>query len=246
MLEELKTNIREEYPSIFKSVKELRYILARKEYCPYCREMVPLKPGGVPVIRKYATCVHCNSLERHRFLFYVYQVEFLSACKKLKLLHFAPEKSIYDLISGRSNIDYTTCDLNPAMYPFANKCQKVNALKTGFPNDCFDIILANHLIEHIPEHEFLEEMKRILKPSGRLLVSTMVFDELEHTFEDEKIIEPIDREKYYGHPEHLRKYGRDIHHRLKKYFEVRYLKSNSLPPFGDRICSNCFILNKNI
>jgi len=48
-----------------------------------------------------------------------------------------------------------------------------NVLQTGFEYDCFDLIASMETIEHIPdEHQYLQEMKRILKPNGYFIFST--------------------------------------------------------------------------
>jgi 2-polyprenyl-3-methyl-5-hydroxy-6-metoxy-1,4-benzoquinol methylase len=50
-----------------------------------------------------------------------------------------------------------------------------------FPDDFFDVITLNHVIEHVNEpHILLEECRRILKPSGLLLVFTPNSESLGH------------------------------------------------------------------
>lgn len=45
--------------------------------------------------------------------------------------------------------------------------------KMPFPDSMFDLIVAGEIIEHIYDTDFLlEEIKRMLKPGGKLLVST--------------------------------------------------------------------------
>ncbi len=59
--------------------------------------------------------------------------------------------------------DYTECDF----LDFKN----VNILKTSFPDNAFDFIISSNVIHHVPYPiVFFEEMKRILKKNGKLII----------------------------------------------------------------------------
>lgn len=50
----------------------------------------------------------------------------------------------------------------------------VDARSIPFPDARFDAILANHMLYHVSErHQALKEIRRVLKPGGRLFASTM-------------------------------------------------------------------------
>lgn len=55
-----------------------------------------------------------------------------------------------------------------------------------FPDNSFDAVTMNHVIEHVPEPaELLAEIKRVLKPGGRLVATTPNVQSLGHTlFQD--------------------------------------------------------------
>lgn len=45
----------------------------------------------------------------------------------------------------------------------------------GFPDGSFDLVVAREVIEHVPEEDvagFVEELRRVLRPGGRLVVTT--------------------------------------------------------------------------
>jgi ubiquinone/menaquinone biosynthesis C-methylase UbiE len=42
----------------------------------------------------------------------------------------------------------------------------------SFPNAQYDLILCNHVIEHVPKDEMaLKEISRILKPNGKAIIT---------------------------------------------------------------------------
>lgn len=218
------------------------------QYCPLCDKWSVFGPCGIGDLhREHGVCLNCGSLERHRALFYVYQVLFMGDLgndKKIKLLHFAPEKSLSDyFMANDKHIEYSCCDLYPNMFPHLKGiCQKQDALNTSYSNGQFDVIVANHLIEHISEGDFLKEMRRILSPVGTLIISMPVYWEMEKTFEDPTLATtPEDRLKYFGQEDHIRKYGADVIERLANYFEVMGLDANALRPYGDIVNTNVFV-----
>ncbi len=196
-------------------------------YCPICNQYGQFLPFGV-IPRPAANCPHCGSLERHRFLYFIYKKYFLNTKKQIKLLHTAPEKCIYDLIKKNPKIDYTPIDLFPEGYKFC-QCLKEDVTNLSFKDNTFDFVISNQVMEHIlDENKFLSELLRVLKPGGYLLLNFPVFMDLEKTFQDDSITSPEDREKYYGQSDHVRKYGRDIFDKLKKKYNAKVIFVSSL------------------
>lgn len=49
----------------------------------------------------------------------------------------------------------------------------MDGTKLAFSNECFDFVFSMEVIEHVYEYEkYLSEIKRVLKPSGFLILST--------------------------------------------------------------------------
>lgn len=52
--------------------------------------------------------------------------------------------------------------------------KKEDVFHLSFPDDSFDIVFADVVIQHVPEHQkAVKEMARVLKPGGSLIISTM-------------------------------------------------------------------------
>lgn len=224
-------SLREEFLQKYPAIELCENITAAiKYYCPFCKKEAVFKNAGYP-LRYSARCPYCNSLERHRFLYYIYeQILEENKNRKIKILHTAPEECVYKYLSRKTNIEYTTVDLNPDGYPYADNCLKMNILDMKFEDNTFDYILSNHVIEHIEDEAgFFRECLRVLKPDGKLIITAPYFKELETTFEDPAIVTDEERLKYYGQSDHVRKYGRDIFARFSKYGKVSVLGADFLP-----------------
>lgn len=211
----------------------------KKSYCPYCNKKSVFLPYGI-FPRDNALCPLCSSLERHRFLYYVYKDLFLNSEKQIKVLHMAPEKCIYELINDINNIDYTAIDLNPEQFVDIKNIQKCDVTKMHFKDNYFDIILSNHIIEHVEdESKFLLELKRVLKNDGKIILTVPYSAKRENTLEDSNVKTKEERLKAYWHEDHVRLYGKDIIQRLGKYFEVKQIIEKD-----SKILNDCFILTK--
>ena len=56
--------------------------------------------------------------------------------------------------------------------------QTGNVYQLPFDDDTFDLFINNFMFDLLPEADFnliLSEIKRVLKPSGRVVISTMAF-----------------------------------------------------------------------
>jgi len=83
------------------------------------------------------------------------------------------------LIKMHPQIRYTGIDLVAAMLQHHPDAQVKRHLLLGdvqhlpFEKRCFDVIMANHMLYHVLEIEqAIEEMRRVLKPGGILVVAT--------------------------------------------------------------------------
>jgi len=162
------------------------------------------------------------SLERHRLLWLYLKNETNFFSANLKVLHFAPEQAFYKRFRMLSNLEYTTTDLNS---PLADV--KADICNLPFKDHEFDVILCNHVLEHIPDDtKAMQELYRILKPNGWGVFQIPQDLSREKTFEDHTITDRIERAKIFGQYDHVRVYGRDYFDKLRtigfKVEEVDY------------------------
>lgn len=184
--------------------------------CPCCgARYITFLPAGI-VKRANAACINCGSLERHRllWLFMKQQGELFS--KKIKLLHVAPEKLYYKKFASLDNIEYYPTDLNPAGYGYGKKTLKMDITGIKFNDDFFDVIICNHVLEHVPDDtKAMREMHRVLKPGCWALINVPIDMSRENTFEDVNINDPKKQLELFGQPDHVRIYGKDYITRLQ-------------------------------
>jgi SAM-dependent methyltransferase len=161
------------------------------------------------------------SLERHRLLWLYLQNETKFFNKPLRLLHFAPEQAFYERFKRLSHIDYTTTDLNS---PLADV--KADICNLPFDDHSFDVILCNHVLEHIKDDtKALQEIYRVLKPKAWAILQIPQDINRQNTFEDDSITDPKERTKIFGQYDHVRVYGMDFFDKLESIgFEVNALE----------------------
>lgn len=174
-------------------------------------------PYGYENIRQNVLSPSTLSLERHRLLWLFLQNETDFFSKPLKILHFAPEQAFYKRFRKLTHLDYTTTDLNS---PLADV--KADICNLPFEDSSFDVVLCNHVLEHIPnDTKALEEIYRILRPDGWAILQIPQDYNREVTFEDNSITDPKERAKIFGQYDHVRVYGMDFFKKLERVgFEV--------------------------
>ena len=168
-------------------------------------------PYGYHQVRPNALCPGTLSLERHRLLWLYLERQTNFLTQPLKVLHVAPEQAFYQKFKSFTHWDYTTTDLYS---PLADV--KADITKLPFANDSFDLVLCNHVLEHIPEdNKALAELYRILKKGGTAILQVPLEEDRETTFEDDSITDPKERAKIFGQYDHVRIYGQDYYQRIK-------------------------------
>lgn len=151
------------------------------------------------------------SLERHRQMWLYLQNETNFFTDKLKVLHIAPEQEFLRKFKKMKNLDYTSADL---FSPIVDV--KADILDLPFADNSFDVIICNHVLEHIvDDRKAMSELYRVMKPKGWGIVQVPMKNSLEKTYEDFSIIDPKERQKHFGQYDHVRWYGMDYFDRLK-------------------------------
>jgi Methyltransferase domain len=173
--------------------------------CPVCnrsaRRFAPHRD------RAYAECVHCHSLERHRGLWLWLREQIPAGAD---VLHVAPEGGIAARLRAMP-ITYVTTDLES---PLAMRHDDLTALPDL--DESFDIVICNHVLEHISDDRAaMREIRRVLRPGG-LAVLQHPIRPGGKTFEDARVVSPEDRLRVFGQEDHVRIYGWDFLDRLRE------------------------------
>lgn len=215
---------------------------SEEKECPICnwkgKEFLNLvKKHGA--LCKNILCPKCNSHTRHRML-YLCLNELLPKNKKPRLIHFAPEGFLRNLIKKHKNIDYLSADIDEK-----KAMVKEDITNLSFKDNSFDIIICSHVLEHVQDDDnALKELYRILKKEGDAIIIVPIAHDSEKTYENSAIISEKDREKHFGQSDHLRLYGKDFKEKVKNA-GFRLKKEISYKDFSDKDYSK-FGLGKDI
>jgi len=222
--------------------------------CPFCNSRLrTFLPFGLnfPVLsekkvigggyRLNGLCPICYSIDRERLL-YLYLLHKTDIFQKpKKLLHIAPEERVENILRTSVTIDYITADLASK-----NVMVKMDVTDILFPDDSFDAIICNHVLEHvIDDRKALSELYRTLKPGGWAIMQVPLSLTLKDTYEDFSITTIRGREEAFGQGDHVRIYTEeDYQNRLTQAgFRVNVFKwITEADTFGGR--QNVFGLNE--
>ena len=165
-------------------------------------------------------CPVCNSLPRHRILA-AWMQNNVDLFKNKKILYFAQERSI-KYLCDRNHIKCTTADLY-------NKADvKLDIEDTGLADSTYDVVICNHVLEHVSDYKkALNELRRIVKPDGFIILSFPVDNKLDTVYEDCSIVTKEDCIKCFGQSDHKRIFGKDSRKLLEESgFDVMEISGN--------------------
>lgn len=162
--------------------------------------------------RDNCICPQCGSVDRNRWFMFVLSKYTDIFSGKSRVLHFAPEPNVSERIKSNINCDYYSVDIQ------AGRAMHVaNILDIPYRGEFFDYVILNHVMEHIPDEAVaMQEIQRVLKPGGRMIISFPICTDID-TLEDSSISSAEARLRYYGQEDHVRLYGRDYKERMEKY-----------------------------
>jgi SAM-dependent methyltransferase len=204
--------------------------------CPFCGfQARDLRPNGhdFPVLRERhvigaglrpVNCYKCGSGDRARLVYlYLRDHVGLDRAASMRVLHFAPEPGLREKLAAAGLLEYTCGDLFMEGYSYPDWVQNIDATDTKFEDDRFDVIICNHVLEHIPDdRKAMGELRRVLKPGGVAILQVPISANTATTLEDPAAVTADDRVKVYGQFDHVRLYGQDYVDRLSESgFDVR-------------------------
>lgn len=253
--------IKQLIPSSIKKVVRTALHAGNTYHCPICGyDAKDLYPIGfdIPVLkekevvgagRRNSGCYKCNSSDRDRLIhtYLVNKLNMLSQPKDLKILHIAPETRISRIFLSNGYVNYICGDLYTEGYSYPAYVRDMDVLHIPFEDDHFDMIICNHVLEHVPNDAgAMKELYRVLKPGGKAILQVPISKNSDATFEDPSITEPKDREVVFGQFDHVRIYGQDYTERLRAagFTPERVHISAEFPRYGLNRNEDIFIGKK--
>ena len=230
--------------------------------CPFCQKSFRhFLPTGIKAdifennqilgggYRENAVCPRCSSLDRERHLYLYLKEKTDIFNSKRKVLHIAPESNLKVELDKNKEMEYLCGDLYP---PEGKGIIKLDVTDLPFKDSYFDVIICNHVLEHVPDdRRAMGELFRVLKTGGWAILQVPISDSLDKTYEDSNIVTPEERLEKFGHSDHVRLYGKDYFKRLEEagfHIELyNYFKehgSNMADKYGLLKDENIFICYK--
>lgn len=153
-------------------------------------------------------CPHCGASDRDRHLvLYLRSAGLTARVTGARVLHFAPEKHIAELILANRPSSYIQAD----KFPIRAGVVEMDLTHIAANDRSFDLVIANHVLEHVDDAQrALAEIYRVLANDGLAILQTPFASTLTRTFEDSGIQSGTARLHAYGQEDHVRLYGRDI------------------------------------
>ncbi len=165
-------------------------------------------------LRNNCACPYCGHNDRERWQYYVLKhYSGILEAGECSVLHFAAEESNSKLIRQNKKCRYITADIEQGRCDISADMTNLHM----FTDNTFDFIIANHVLEHIPDEvKAISELQRVLKRNGKIILSFPVCTDMK-TYEDSSITSSEERLKAFGQGDHVRLYGTDYKERLESY-----------------------------
>jgi SAM-dependent methyltransferase len=157
-------------------------------------------------------CPRCGAHDRERhLLMYMQASGIMNELPGMRILHFAPERRLSPHIAASAPVTYIKGDL----YPATPDVRRVDIEAMPFEDETFDMVIANHVLEHVDDDmRALAEIRRVLSPGGAAILQTPYSPVLQYTWSDSGIVSDEARRQAYGQEDHVRLFGRDIFERF--------------------------------
>lgn len=192
--------------------------------------------------RSGAKCESCGSLERSRIIaLLLKRLEILS--RGMRVLHFAPERCLHDLIESVAPEEYIKADIRDSVEGIKVSYFDIAESIHTLPSDHFDLIIHNHVLEHLRCSDIYVtyHIHRALKPYSFHVFSIPIWPNRKYAcdFNETRPDILLDR---FGQKDHVALYGAlDFHiglgsclninqdYSLESLLSVEDLDQNNIP-----------------
>lgn len=229
----------------------------RCNLCGYQGEHFQLRGHTHPVLydlevigsqRRAVDCPTCKSSDRDRLCFSFLQTEW-RAMSNPQILHVAPEKSLSQgirrLLEEKKKAEnwvhfqYQGLDKRTGLYRYPSWVKQGDILDLPFKDQSLDLVIANHVLEHIRDlPKALQEIKRVLKPGALLIAQVPWAQKLEISSLSpsvNRLSRAFWQRKNHGQYDHHWLFGQDLIHLMaKENFRAQFWKE----PEASSLCVN--------
>jgi len=194
-------------------------------------------------------CVNCDSVDRDRLLYAYFknELQVLQNKPEYAILHLAPEWRLSEEFLKYQYKNYICTDKFMPGYSYPSYTIDMDIMDIQFPENNFDLVICNHVLEHIPNDiAAMKELFRVLKPGGTAVLQVPISATLQESYENPAVTTDQQREEHYGQYDHVRIYGQDYVTRLESVgFKVTRLNiSDKYKKYGVIEKEDLFICSK--
>lgn len=205
--------------------------------------------GEMTSLQTYS-CPLCGASDRERL--YALYIRKLIEKKLLhhstKMIHFAPEGALQNMLRQLNVFEYITADLTMSHVDYTVDITQMDE----FEDACCDCFICSHVLEHVEDDiASLRELYRILKPGGWGILMSPIILGLEKTIEHLNVTTDAERWKYFGQHDHVRLYAKDDYiSRVKqqgfhvKELDKKYFGKSMFTRLGLKPTSVLYIVEK--
>lgn len=233
--------------------------IARLKKCPCCGQVVIYNPlsdyyyemqqryhmaavRGETLNSEEYSCPNCGASDRDRIIISFLKKEGLEeSAEGTKVLQIAPAASISGWITLHCpHIKYETTDLYMEDVSYPSDIMNMEMVS----DETYDVIICSHVLEHVQDdRKALREMKRILKPEGKIIFLVPI--NLDAAGIDEEWGLPEEENwRRFGQGDHCRMYDKNgLLQRLEEQF---YVYSLGKDYFGEEVFHQCALSDTSV
>lgn len=179
-------------------------------------------------INPHYRCPWCNSSDKERLVwrYLTTRTDLLATNRPMSVLHIAPEKNTRKKLQSKTNIRYVHGDMFTGSLKYTSEyyggAQYLDVTDMAqFEDDTFDVIICNHVLEHVlDDQKGMMEIHRVLKKGGLAILQVPVSRTIENSIEDRSAVTEDQRTERFGQSNHVRIYSEKEY--ISRLTDVRF------------------------